>query len=120
MSDNIKLLRTQSILKEIIPEALSQLNDPLLRGLCVVDVECKRGKYDAFIYLDKMGLSELEQAEILNKLKKVNGYLQSYCREAEGWFRAPKFHFKFDDTLERQNQMDALFDKISKELKKDD
>lgn len=120
MSENIKLLRTQSVLRELLPEALSQLNDPALRGLCVTDVECKRGKYDAFVYLDKMGLDDIEQDEILTKLKKVNGYLQNYCRETEGWFRAPKFHFIFDDTLDRQNHMDVLFDKISKDLDKND
>ncbi|NLY04293.1 MAG: 30S ribosome-binding factor RbfA [Campylobacter sp.] len=116
---DIRRLRTQSALKKLIPEALSELNDPAIKGICVVDVECKRGRYDAFVYLDKMGLDENEQNEILAKLKKVHGYLQTYCLSAEGWFRSPKFHFKFDDTLERQNHMDTLFDKISKDLNKD-
>ena len=58
----IKLLRTQSVLKELIPQALSTLDDELLHGLCVTDVECKRGRYDAFVYLDKMMLDEREQA----------------------------------------------------------
>ena len=35
----IKLLRTQSVLKELIPQALSTLDDELLHGLCVTDVE---------------------------------------------------------------------------------
>lgn len=38
----IKKLRTESILKELIPEALANLDDENLKNLCVVDVECKR------------------------------------------------------------------------------
>lgn len=119
MSSELRRLRTESALKQLLPEAFAGLNDEMLKGLCVTDVECKKGRYDAFVYLDKMAFDELEQAEILTKLKKVNGYLQSYCMGAEGWFRSPKFHFAFDERLEYQNHMDALFDKISKDLKKD-
>ena len=111
----IKLLRTQSVLKELIPQALSTLDDELLHGLCVTDVECKRGRYDAFVYLDKMMLDEREQAYILSHLKRVSPVIQNFILETEGWFRAPKLHFKFDDRLEYQNHMDALFEKIKKD-----
>ena len=36
----LRRLRTQSVLKQLIPEALASLEDELLRGLCVTDVEC--------------------------------------------------------------------------------
>ena len=42
----IKQLRTQSILKELIPEALANLDDEVLKNLCITDVECKKGRYD--------------------------------------------------------------------------
>lgn len=116
----IKRLRTESVLKELIPEALATLDDIMLKGLCVTDVECKKGRYDAFVYLDKMMLDEKEQDYILKHLKRVNRHLQNYCMEAEGWFRCPVFHFKFDDRLEYQNKMDKLFDKINKDLNKND
>lgn len=117
-SSEIKRLRTESVLKELIPEALATLEDDLLRGLCVTDVECKKGRYDAFVYLDKMAFDEKEQAYVLERLKKVSKYLQNHCMAAEGWYRAPNFHFKFDERLEYQNHMDTLFDKISKDLNK--
>lgn len=114
----VRRLRVQSALKELIPEALSQLDDVYLKGLCVTDVECKKGRYDAFVYLDKMMLDEREQAYVLSHLKKVSKHIQNHCMAAEGWFRAPNFHFKFDDRLEYQNRMDSLFDQVSSELKK--
>lgn len=112
----IRRLRTQSVLKELIPEAFANLDDELLRGLCVTDVECKKGRYDAFVYLDKMMFDEKEQNYILTHLKKVNKFIQNHCMAAEGWYKAPNFHFKFDDRLEYQNKMDSLFEKISKDL----
>lgn len=113
----IKRLRTESVLKQLIPEALASLEDSVLKGLCVTEVECKKGRYDAFVYLDKMAFDEREQAYVLAHLKRVSRHLQNFCMSAEGWYRAPNFHFKFDDRLEYQNHMDKLFDKISKELK---
>ena len=106
------------MLKQLIPEALASLEDELLRGLCVTDVECKRGRYDAFVYLDKNAFDEREQEFVLEKLGRVARYLQNFCAEAEGWYRCPAFHFKFDDRLEYQNKMDDLFDKIEEELRK--
>lgn len=113
----IRRLRTQSVLKELIPEAFVSLDDIALKGLCVTDVECKRGRYDAFVYLDKMYFTDAEQLEILQKLKKVKRYIMNFCCEAEGWYRSPNFHFKFDDRLEYQNRMDELFAKIDKDLR---
>ena len=40
----IKVKRTESILKELIPEALSQLSDARLREVDVIDVKCSKGR----------------------------------------------------------------------------
>ncbi len=120
MSDekSIKLQRTQSVLRELIPEALSTLNDDMLNGLCVIDVDCTRGKYDATVYLDKMMFDADEQKYIIKHLKKVNSHIKTHCMQSEGWFRCPDFRFKFDDKLEKQNQMDDLFAQVARELEK--
>ncbi len=114
---SIKIKRVESILKELIPEALSTLNDEMLKGLAVTDVDCSRGKYDAVVYIDKTFLDEEEQKYIQTHLKKVHRYIEDYCMQAEGWYRCPSMHFKFDDSLEKKNKMDELFSKIEKELK---
>ncbi|MDR0762558.1 MAG: 30S ribosome-binding factor RbfA [Campylobacteraceae bacterium] len=114
----IKLKRTESVLKRLIPEAFSTLEDEQLRGLFVTDVICHKGRYDADVYLDKVDFTSVEISQIYSKLKKVKSYLQNYCANEEGWFRAPNFTFHFDDLLEEQNRIDKLFEKIEKELKK--
>lgn len=114
----IKRHRTESVLKELIPEALSALNDVELNGLCVTEVRCSRGRYDAEVFLDKMMYDESEQNEVLKKLRKVSPFLQNHCASAEGWFRAPKLRFKFDEQLEKQNKIEDLFKQIESELSK--
>lgn len=115
----IKVQRTSSVLKELIPAALSSLNDTELASLCITEVTCHKGRHDADVYLDKMIFSEKEQKEILQKLKKITPHLQRECALAEGWYKSPKFHFRFDEQLEHQNHMDKLFEKIEKELQRD-
>lgn len=111
----IKRLRTQSLLKELVGEALATLDDPMLNGLLVNDVDCKKGRYDAFIYLDKMDLNANEQALVLSKLKKVSKILEAHCLGALGMYRCPNFHFKFDDSLEKISRIEELFKQINKE-----
>ena len=118
MDKSIKIQRTQSVLKELIREALSTLDDEMLHGICVVEVECSRGKYDATVYLDGSAYDDKERSYILSRLERVKRHIQTHCMQTEGWIRCPSFRFRFDDSLERQNMMDALFAKVEEELRK--
>jgi ribosome-binding factor A len=117
--EEIKRKRTESRLVELIPEALSTMNDNRINGLTVTEVVCSRGRYDAKVYLDKSYLNEKEQGEALKQLRVVSNYLSTYIRESEGWFKAPKFTFEFDDQLERISHIEALFKEIGKRKSKD-
>ena len=118
MDKSIKLLRTESVLRELLPEAIATLSDEKINTVSVVDVKCSRGKYDAVVYLDPTFLTDAEKRYIVSHLTKAGSYLQNYCKQAEGWYRAPDFRFKFDDSLMTQNKMDELFSKIEKEIHK--
>ncbi len=112
----IKRKRTESVLRELIPEALGTLDDPRINTLVVTEVVCSRGRYDAKVYLEPGELDAQEQEEALQRLRKVAGYLKTYVKESEGWFKAPNFTFEFDDELERIGRIDKLFEKIEKEI----
>ena len=49
---SINLQRTESLLMELIPEALSNLVDTRINSLPITAVNCKNGKYDAIVYFD--------------------------------------------------------------------
>jgi ribosome-binding factor A len=111
--EEIKRKRVESILKEIIPEALATLSDSRINSLVVTDVICSRGRSDAKVYLDKSFLDTKEQNEALRQLRKVASYLQNHCKQSEGWFKAPRFTFEFDEHFEKQNRMEELFKQIA-------
>ena len=113
--EEIKRHRVESVLREIIPEAFGTLDDERINGLTVTDVVCSKGRSDAKVYLDKSFLTPKEQGEALKQLRTVSGYIQNHCKQSEGWFKAPRFVFEFDEQLEKQSRMEALFKQISTE-----
>ncbi|MDX9965560.1 30S ribosome-binding factor RbfA [Sulfuricurvum sp. IAE1] len=113
----IKLKRTESVLKELIPEAISQLSDERLKEIDVVDVQCSKGRSDAKVYLDPSIFSPEEQRIFLKLLEKARPLIEEYCMREQGWFRSPKLAFVFDDTLEKSKKIEALFAQIAKEKK---
>ena len=113
----IKIKRTESMLKELIPEAISGLADPRIREIDVVDVKCSKGKSDAKVYLDPHFYSSEEKVAYIKLLEKVRPIIEEHCMKDQGWFRSPRLTFVFDDTLERSKNIEALFAKIAKEKK---
>jgi len=111
--EEIKRHRVESVLREIIPEAFSSLDDERINGLAVTDVVCSKGRSDAKVYLDKSFLSDKEQSEALKQLRTVAGYIQNHCKQSEGWFKAPRFTFEFDEQLEKVSRIEELFKQIS-------
>lgn len=114
---SINLQRTQSLLMELIPEALSSLNDPLINSLAITEVDCKNGKYDATVYYDGSDFDKTEQKLIRMGLRKANGAIKSYILNATGWYKCPNFEFLVDDMLEKRARMDQLFSMISSDKK---
>ena len=99
---------------ELIPEALTTLNDSRINALAVTEVNCKQGKYDAIVYYDGTDYTK-EEHKILNQLlNKASGSIKSYCLSATGWYKCPNFTFKADDKLEESMHLESLFDKIKK------
>jgi ribosome-binding factor A len=109
---SIKVQRKESLLVELLNEALSTLNDNRLNSLTVLDVVCSRGASDAKVYLEKSFLTKEEQKQILKLLKKANGLISKYCLESTGWYKVPKFTYTFDDLFEKENRIEELFKKI--------
>ena len=116
---SVNLQRTESLLMELIPEALSSLNDSRIKSLTITDVDCKNGKYDAKVYYDGSDYSDDELKDIRICLGKANGRLKSYILNATSWYKCPDFTFLVDDMMDKRAKMEDLFLQISKESKKD-
>ncbi len=118
MDKSIKLKRVESVLRELIPEAISTLSDSKINGTPVLEVRCSRGKYDAEVYLDPSFSTADEEKYIVKHLSQASAHIENYCKQAEGWYRCPKLKFIFDHNLEKINRMEDLFTQINKELNK--
>lgn len=116
---SINLQRTQSLLMELIPEALSTLSDNRINSLPITDVDCKNGKYDATVYFDGSDFDKNEINQIINLLKKANGRIKSYVLSSTGWYKCPNFKFINDKSLDKSKNIEALFAQIQKNRKDD-
>ncbi len=115
MDKSINVQRTESLLMELIPEALSGMNDSRINSLTITEVSCKNGKYDADVYFDVSDFSKQEQEKIKVLLSKVNGRIKAYCLASTGWYKCPNFKFIADNSLEKSNNIEALFKQIRKD-----
>ena len=111
----IKLKRTESVLLELIPEALGSMNDKRLHELDIIEVKCSRGKSDAKVYINPNDLTEQEKRDYLKLLRKARPIVETFCLKDQGWYRCPKFTFEFDEQLKKVQNLEELFKKISKD-----
>jgi ribosome-binding factor A len=102
---------------ELVPEALSELNDSRINSITITAIDCKQGKYDATVYYDATDFEDRELPGINSALTKASGHIKSYCLGATGWYKCPNFKFVADKSLEKSNRIDELFEKIKKEAK---
>jgi ribosome-binding factor A len=116
----IKLKRTESVLLELIPQALASMNDKRLHELDVLEVVCSRGKSDAKVYINPHELTEHEKRDYLKLLRKARPIVETYCLKDQGWYRCPKFTFEFDEQLAKSKNIDELFKRIAKEKKEEE
>jgi ribosome-binding factor A len=112
---SIKLQQTESLLKELIPEALATLSDARVNSLNITTVDCSRGKYDADVYFYSPFLDDKEINDTLKVLQIVSSKVGQYTLASTGWYRSPKLHFKYDKKIEQISRINELFDRIKSE-----
>jgi len=111
---SVKILRTESVLRELMGEAIGSLNDGVINSVTVTDVVCSRGKSDATVYIFDSGYDKSEKKEILSRLKKASSAISAYCLAAEGWYKMPRLTFEFDESIEKIQKMEKIFEQIRK------
>ena len=111
---SINLQRTQPLLLELIPEALSNLMDNRINSLPITAINCKNGKYDAIVYFDGSDFDKNEIKELIALLNKANGRLKTHILASTGWYKCPNFTFLNDTSLEKSKHIESLFTQIRK------
>lgn len=117
---SINLQRTESLLMELIPQALSQLDDVRINSLPITGVNCKNGKYDAVVYFDGSDFSKDEVKVVIAALNRANGRIKSDVLASTGWYKCPNFKFELDTSLEKSKHLEDLFAQIRKNKKSEE
>lgn len=112
MKKSVKLQKIESLLRELVPEALSNFEDNRINSLLITDVDCSKGKYDATVYISPEFITEDEQKVILVQLRKAKHTIKANILNATDWYRCPEFSFKFDKNVDKMNRMNEIFKKI--------
>ncbi len=111
---SINLQRTESLLMELIPQALSQLQNSKINSLPITGVNCKNGKYDAIVYFDCNDFNKDEGKEVIESLKKANRRIKNNVKENTGRYKCPNFKIKLDKYLEKSKNKKKKKKKIKK------
>ena len=98
----IKLKRTESVLLELIPQALGAMNDKRLHSLNVIEVKCSRGKSDAKVYIHPNEFTEQEKQDYIKLLKNARPIVETYCLKDQGWYRCPNLLLSLMSSLKSQ------------------
>lgn len=109
---NIKNLKNQSLLREVLQEAICSLEDNRINTLSITGIKCSNGKYFARVLLDSTFIDESKRNNILKLLKKADNIIRKYVQSTLSWYRIPNFVYEFDLELEGINKLDSIFKKI--------
>lgn len=104
----IKQERTSGQIRKILSQLiLRDVSDPRLHGVTVTDVEIDPELLFAKVYVSALG-EEDRQPEVMLGLEHAKGFLRREVAKRVRLRKAPELIFKWDESLERGERIDAL------------
>lgn len=101
--------RIQLILSELLQ---TEVKDPRLDGVTVLDVEIDREFMVATIYISALG-SEDVRDEVMRGLASAGGFLRREVASRMRLRRAPELRFVWDETAARAARIESLLNSLN-------
>ena len=98
--------------KEISQIISSQVNDPRYKFLNIVDVKCSSDLGVAKVFYTIIN-GDISNSPDKKSLEKFSSMVRSKLSKFMQIRRVPKLIFKYDESLERYNNIDALLNSLS-------
>jgi ribosome-binding factor A len=98
-----------NVLKDVVQEALSTLEDINLSSLTISSIDGSKNKSDVKVYIF---FEDFDEKEILKRLKKASKMIMNNAFISSGWVHFPKLTFHIDHSFEKQKRIEELFAKI--------
>ena len=108
-----RLPKIEDFLKKEISQIISsQVNDPRYKFLNIVDVKCSSDLGVAKVFYTIIN-GDISDSPDKNSLEKFSSMVRSKLSKFMQIRRVPKLIFKYDESLERYNNIDALLTSLS-------
>lgn len=100
--------------KELSDIISRKVKDPRIGFVTVTDVEVTGDLQQATVYITVLG-GEKEREETLIGLNKAKGFIRSEIGHRIRLRKTPEIFFKYDESVEYGNRIEALIEQISRE-----
>ena len=102
-------MKSNNALKLLVQEAISSLNNNKISTLTVSKVVGDKTYSDIKVYIF---LEDFNQKEVLKELKKASITVKNIAFISSGWSYFPKITFILDNSYNKEQRMQKLFEKI--------
>lgn len=100
--------RIRSILSVLL---LREISDPRLQGVTITEVRLDPELMFADVYVNALG-DEARQAEVLDGLRRANGFLRRETGKRVRLRNTPELHFHWDKTLDYGERINQIIDAL--------
>jgi ribosome-binding factor A len=107
-----RMRRVNESLREVLSEAVGELNDPRIGLVTVTGVETAADLRSARVYVSVLG-SERKREQSLVGLQAAHGVLQSRIGRELRLKRTPQLAFEYDPSVVRGVEMSRLIDELA-------
>jgi len=108
-----RLPKIEDFLKKEISQIISsQVQDPRYKFLNIVDVKCSSDLGVAKVFYTIIN-GDISDSPDIKSLEKFASMIRSKLSQFMQIRRVPKLVFKYDESLERYNNIDALLNSLS-------
>lgn len=116
MSNNRRIARLNSLLKEVISEVIRrEVKNPHLPSLITItEVETTKDLSYAKVYVSIIGSQEAKK-EAVNVLKSAAGFIAVQASKQVVIRHFPELRFILDESVDKQMHIDSLITQIQKE-----
>lgn len=103
MNDRIHQILSQLLLREV--------SDPRLKDVTITEVKLDAELMYAKVYVNALG-DESREVEVMQGLKKANGWLRREVGKRIRIRNTPELHFSWDKTLERAERINQIISSL--------
>src|SRR5918998_2155214 len=107
-----RMRRVNEALREVLSEAVGELNDPRIGFVTVTGVEASPDLRHARVFVSVLG-SERKRVLALERLSAAHGVLQARLNQELRLKRTPQLAFEYDPSVEHGVRMSQLIDELA-------